>query len=1637
MSPKSLKEVMDPVLLKDEIEKLLVEDQGLRARERLRECAREGVNVPPELVERVDEWLAHIDDPDRYVEFYTSHREHFRSAGDMVVIHDVISRLGRVRELMEKNPPKTILDLGCFDGFALHNLCLRFQAEGVGVDLDGVAIRHAEAVRDELKTKTTFIHSRIEELYERDEVKSSALKANSFDAVLLGEILEHVPHVGEVIEVAEYFLAPGGRIYITTPASPVPHLGNEHEAREHVRCFGIMGVVDALDERVIEVHEFEDNGSHKEQIVVYRRPRLTVWTNHVYGGWDPRDPKSYGGSEEGVVNLARTLARRGYEVEVYYNAPEGTTASHDDESGYLGYWYDRESFDPAAERDLFVSVKDLEVFDQRISARRKYLWTADAHRPGDLTPGRASQLDKIIAISPYHKAEIERLNPYLAPGSVDDFPYGLNGEYYTGMAAVAAEVERDPHSLMYASSLDRGLELLLDAWPRIREEVPEAKLSVWYGFDLSDKIAGASQDYQMWKARMVSKLDQPGITLEQRTDIDDVKPYLEAAIWAYPCIGGERFCITAIKAQKLGTVPVVIPTMALQTTVKHGLRADDPVQFVDALIGLMKDEEKQKRIRAEMIADPEILTWDGVVDRYWTRLWGKHLKHDARNLKVKLGEPSEPRPTLSEQQRTGLDIYMLTDGMPHNGDTLESENSLGGSETASISMARALSRLGHHVTVFCNTDKPGKYDGVRYSTLDEYNKLGPGCRHDVSIIQRVPGYVGRPIASKLNWMWMHDLALGRTADNLNVVTWNVDKIVTVSEWHRDQYREVHPEIPESLFLASRNGIELDKFPPFDIEKKERKHLLYAARPERGLDRLLDEILPRLLAEDPEIKLSICTYAGEAEQMKAYYERLRAKAASFGDRCSWLGPLSKSDLYELHSRIGVYVYPTPGHESPKFREVSCITAMECMASGTPIVSTDVGALPETIQDAGILVQKHTEPDYVERFCNSVLEVIRDDAVWNGLSERGRARASALGWDDVAKAWTEEMYTQLAERNDDPRRLALHFMKRSDIVAAREAVLDVKDPTENARLTNMITARWGHALAGNESRDYYDEAGKKQSVSADDYRREWGSGRVQYVINFLREHPEIKRVLDVGCAHGAFGLAITNNVEGVEYVGVDISSEFVQRARASANNDDICKRPDAVRFYTDKEFAAQDRGRDFGLLMSFDTLEHVPEPWSLVEQYERHLAPEGFGLFCVPFGPWEYSSWAAHDIGAHIWEFDLHDLREMFEAKKDMGLMTMRNGSCPELEEPIGWTFVTYQANDAPVGKINMKRKLAVQAPRQLCSAVIIAGRDPDQPPPEDTLHWCLRSMQHVIDELIVVNCGDSLSNEAIRIIEQHAGYFYKPRIISGSEPKQFGFETPRNEGLHAATGDWILWIDTDERLMGSQHIRKYLRQSLFDGHNIAQHHFSCDGQFTPDQPVRLFRKIGNDGRGIRWFGMIHEHPEKKLNEGPGPTIGLSDVHVAHVGYLKEEIRKARFFRNNPLLGLDVAKYPKRNIQKYFLTRDWMLEVNHILSQTGGVPNDRVKQLCLMVVEVWRKHLRCAPTQYSSDPIEWYNAANDVLAQMGVAPGVVVKWGFESSKGVLNGGAPPLKMVRFATIEDAEIEIAHRLKESLQPHKQEWW
>jgi len=182
--------------------------------------------------------------------------------------------------------------------------------------------------------------------------------------------------------------------------------------------------------------------------------------------------------------------------------------------------------------------------------------------------------------------------------------------------------------------------------------------------------------------------------------------------------------------------------------------------------------------------------------------------------------------------------------------------------------------------------------------------------------------------------------------------------------------------------------------------------------------------------------------------------------------------------------------------------------------------------------------------------------------------------------------------------------------------------------------------------------------------------------------------------------------------------------------------------------------------------------------------------------------------------------------------------------------------------------------------------------------------------------------------------------------------------------------------------------------MYNGVAIKQHHLSAVpmNAFKPDLPVRIFRRIWLNGKptGIRWYGFVHEHPELAINHSVGQSIVLSDVHIAHDGYLTETGRRGRFDRNIALMFRDRAAYPDRVLGKFLMIRDWIHLARYEAEQNRGMLTPSGVQYLEAALESYRKNFLGATHQMAVDGLPYYNEALQLLRR-GFEVQVVLKVG----------------------------------------------
>jgi glycosyltransferase involved in cell wall biosynthesis/SAM-dependent methyltransferase len=1002
-----------------------------------------------------------------------------------------------------------------------------------------------------------------------------------------------------------------------------------------------------------------------------------------------------------------------------------------------------------------------------------------------------------------------------------------------------------------------------------------------------------------------------------------------------------------------------------------------------------------------------------------------------------------------------LDIVFCVAGLPFDGNTVRT-GSLGGSESAGVFLARALAKRGHRVKMFCNlppTTKPGTViDGVDYRHIQGWSGHVLAAPHDVTIVQRAPELFVNRITSKLNILWQHDLALRRVAHLFRATKWCVDRIAVLSQFMEDQYQEVVGFEPNVLW-QTRNGLDinLDDLNAKNVAPwaaRDKDLLLYAARPERGLDVLIGEVFPKILKAKPNTKLALCSYANPVDNSRGdWWPKLQAQMAQLP--IVQLGSLTKEQFYQVMSRAAAYVYPTPGSISPEFAEVSCINALEAQMCGLPIVCSNSGALAETAKAS---MRCETADDIAE----ATLTLLDNPGLWTGIQQNQIAhlKASRYSWDAIAADWEAMFEAEIVKKNSDPVRLAAWAYPHSDIDLAKAALDQFKEqecgddlaqdiesaitgefPSTNPiayDLAGEIAEKYAFLASDEAYAAHYAALGKDEDGRLEAERaagvltKEWlESNRVPRFVMMaeqLKQDPTIKHVLDYGCGHGESPVFMHNKT-GVTVYGHDVDPKAIEWCNWFAEN--LATNPAACSFTTDEETALvtwpqnlispkADDPPGYDAAICSEVLEHVRDPIAVLERVELAVRKGGLVVITVPYGPWEFDGPCWHDLRAHVREFQQSDLYEMLGHKPNFMCGAVMCMIHPQLGEPCGFYIVTYRADHAGVRPIDMARKLKWQRPRESLSVNILCHEGG-----EATLRWAIEGVRHVASEIVV---GDTGMTEAGRALCASLG----ARVVPAPNPLKEGFDAARNAVLDASVGDWILSVDSDERLTDGQELGKYLRDNTMDGYSIPQVHVTADAPVSPDAPVRLFRRTG----GNRYFGMIHEHPEKEFNKGPGIVCMLSNPRLLHIGYETNNVRAARFMRNRPLLLADAEKNPDRVMGIFLQARDNLIIMNEMLARSNGNVGPQVIELAEATLKLCRQYWDAEVPLVNVDPTPFETECLRILGR-GFEATVDIKIGRD------NVGDQGQLAMRFEKEEDFERHLKRVTSDKIKAVTGRYW
>jgi starch synthase len=248
-----------------------------------------------------------------------------------------------------------------------------------------------------------------------------------------------------------------------------------------------------------------------------------------------------------------------------------------------------------------------------------------------------------------------------------------------------------------------------------------------------------------------------------------------------------------------------------------------------------------------------------------------------------------------------------------------------------------------------------------------------------------------------------------------------DAVIAVSSGMRDDVLRVYPTVDPNRLHVVRNGIDTDVWYPAEaLESSPGESVLT----DIGVDRSLPIVafvgritrqkgVAHLLAAahdfDPDVQLVLCAGAPDTPEIAAEVSAGVAELAGSRTGVFWVRemlPIGK--IREILSAAKIFVCPS-------VYEPLGIVNLEAMACGTAVVASDVGGIPEVVDDGvtGLLV--HYDADdaagYQARIAEAVNALIADPERAERYGRAGRQRCIAeFSWAQIAQQ-TLEIYQKV--------------------------------------------------------------------------------------------------------------------------------------------------------------------------------------------------------------------------------------------------------------------------------------------------------------------------------------------------------------------------------------------------------------------------------------------------------------------------------------------------------------------------------------------------------------------------------------------------------------------------------------------------
>lgn len=244
-----------------------------------------------------------------------------------------------------------------------------------------------------------------------------------------------------------------------------------------------------------------------------------------------------------------------------------------------------------------------------------------------------------------------------------------------------------------------------------------------------------------------------------------------------------------------------------------------------------------------------------------------------------------------------------------------------------------------------------------------------------------------------------------------------DAVIAVSGAMREDILGCYPALDPERVHVVHNGIDTALYRPdhgtdvldrFGLDAA-RPYVLFVGRITR--QKGVPHLLRAVRHIDPAVQVVLCAGAPDTPEIDQEFRDLYQELSRVREGVHWIPQmLPRPEVIQLLTHAAVFVCPS-------VYEPLGIVNLEAMACGTPVVASQVGGIPEVVEDGktGLLVPLDDDVEAFEAGLARALDsVVGDPETARRMGEAGRERAvGEFGWDAVARR-TVRLYGEILKQ-----------------------------------------------------------------------------------------------------------------------------------------------------------------------------------------------------------------------------------------------------------------------------------------------------------------------------------------------------------------------------------------------------------------------------------------------------------------------------------------------------------------------------------------------------------------------------------------------------------------------------------------------